>query len=268
MSRLRGFALALLLGIFAASLAAGWLVPSASDEQYRDAPNAQPSRRYPLGTDDLGRDRFARLLHGTRISLLVAPAAALLCTLIAALVGGVAGYCGGWLDWVLTRISDLFVALPWFFLFLTVRAMLPLNVAPMMSLILTFVLMGVLSWASAARVVRAGMRSLRNSDFVIQARASGAPPARIVLLHVLPNLKPILFAQFWLAVPVFILTEAGLGLLGLGVAEPLPSWGNLMRELESADLVLSAPWTLAPVALLVVVMSCFQVLVRVEDAHT
>jgi len=114
-------------------------------------------------------------------------------------------------------------------------------------------------------MIRAATRSLVNVEYLIQARAVGIGGIRLFRQHVLPNLRPILFAQFWLSVPVFILSEANLGLLGLGVAEPLPSWGTMLRELENYETVSRCPWMLASVALLVVVMSCFQIVLRSKE---
>ena len=259
MKTLRQFVLGILILVFAASLLAGLLAPAPYAKQFRDSPNAAPSRRFPLGTDELGRDQLSRLLYGSRVSLLLAPAAALLSTFIAALVGGLAGYLGGWQERLIVRSIDLFLSLPWLFLLLTMRALLPLNVSPVASVSITFALLGLLGWAGPARVVRAGVRSLTNSDFVLQARACGCRGSRLLVMHVLPNLKPTLLAQFWISVPVFILAEANLGLLGLGVAEPLPSWGNLLRGLESYGAVRSNPWMLAPMLLLVIVMGSLQV---------
>ena len=130
---------------------------------------------------------------------------------------------------------------------------------------ITFLLLGCLGWATPARIIRAGTRSLADSDYLVQARASGISAARLFWRHLLPNLRPILLAQFWVAVPVFILSEANLGLLGLGVAEPLPSWGSMLRELENYTAVLDNPWMLTPVVLLVVVVSLLQLLLRTED---
>jgi ABC-type dipeptide/oligopeptide/nickel transport system permease subunit len=256
----------ILLGLVTlASLGAGWFATSSYSEQFRDAISAPPSSRFPLGTDELGRDRFARLLYGTRISLLLAPAAALLSTLIAAFVGGTAGYLGGRWERVVTSGIDLFLSLPWLFLLLAVRALLPLNTSPMTSVIITFLLLGCLGWGTSARIIRAGTRSLANSDYLLQARASGVAPARLFWRHLLPNLRPILAAQFWVSVPVFILSEANLGLLGLGVSEPLPSWGAMLRELENFTAVLQNPWMLAPAVLLIAVVSSLQLLLRTED---
>src|SRR5580704_17170686 len=140
---------------------------------------------------------------------------ALLSTLLAALIGGLAGYLGGrWERYVAAGI-DLFLSLPWLFLLLAARALLPLNASPITSVAITFLLLGCLGWATPARIIRAGTRTLVNADYLVQARASGISAPRLFWRHLLPNLRPILLAQFWISVPVFILSEANLGLLGL-----------------------------------------------------
>ena len=265
MRQVRKIALGILVAVFLIALFADFLAPAFYATQFRDFPDAPPSLRFPLGTDELGRDRLSRLLYGTRISLLLAPAAALLSTLIAGLVGWIAGYVGGRLERLAMGATDLFLSLPWLFLLLTVRALLPLNAPPLASVTITFALLGLLGWAASARVVCAGTGALRNSDFVLQARSAGCSGLRLVVVHVLPNLKPVLFAQFWISIPVFILSEANLGILGLGVAEPVPSWGNLLRELENYSAVLANPWLLAPVGLLLIVVSCFQMILSGEE---
>ena len=244
----------ILLAVLFAALCPSAFTRSTYDHQYRDQPNAPMSRQFPLGTDDLGRDRLARLLYGTRVSLLAAPAAALLSTLLAAFAGGLAGYLGGWYDRAAAVILDVMLSLPWLFLLIIVRAMLPLNVAAMFSLLVTFGLIGLLGWPAAARVVRAGCRELRGSDLVIEARACGLTSGRVLVKHVLPNMKPVLLAQFWASIPLYILAEANLGMLGLGVADPLPSWGNLLRPLESGFIAPPGAW--APLALMLVVVGC------------
>jgi ABC-type dipeptide/oligopeptide/nickel transport system permease subunit len=265
MSRARAAACAVLLLITGASLAAGWLAPAGYARQYRDSAGAPPSAQHWLGTDDIGRDRFGRVLYGTRISLLLAPAAALLSTFLAALIGGLAGYLGGFWSRLAMAVTDLFLSLPWLFLLITVRALMPLNVAPLLSVLVTFLILGALGWTSAARVLCATASTLRNSDFVCQARASGIRGARLFWVHVLPNLKPVLYAQFWISIPVFILSEANLGILGLGVAEPLPSWGSLLRELEGLVSVGEEPWKFVPLVLLVVVVTSFQFLLSKNE---
>lgn len=257
---------AVLLLVVGVSLAANWLAPAGYAKQYREAADAAPSHLHWLGTDEIGRDRFARILYGTRISLLLAPAAALLSTLMAALVGGVAGYLGG--SWARSAmvVTDLFLSLPWLFLLITVRALLPLNVSPLFSVLVTFLILGLLGWTSAARVLCATASSLRSSDFVKQARASGVRSTRLFWMHVLPNLKPVLYAQFWISIPVFILSEANLGILGLGVAEPMPSWGSLLKELEGLVSVGEEPWKFVPLVVLVIVVTSFQLLLSKQEA--
>jgi peptide/nickel transport system permease protein len=261
----RQIALLVLAAAVAASLGAGLLVHHSYAEQSREFISAPPSAQFWLGTDELGRDRFARLLYGTRVSLLLAPAAALLSTLIAALIGGAAGYLSGRWERTLTAGVDLFLSLPWLFLLLAVRALLPLNTSPITSVVITFLLLGCLGWAGPARIIRAGTRTLKNSDYLVQAAASGVSRWRLFWRHLLPNLRPLLLAQFWISVPLFILSEANLGLLGLGVSEPLPSWGVLLRELENYSAVLRNPWMLTPAVLLVLVVCCLQLLLGTEE---
>jgi len=224
------------------------------DRQFRDFPNAPMSRQFPLGTDELGRDRFSRLLYGTRLSLLAAPAAALVSAVLAAVAGGLAGFLGGSWDRAASVLVDLMLALPWLFLLIIVRAALPLNMPAAASIVVTFGLIGLLGWPSAARVVRAGCRELRQSDLVLQARACGLAPNRVLWKHVLPNVRPVLVAQFWAAIPIYILAEANLGLLGLGVTDPLPSLGNLLRPLETAFVAPIEAWT--PLGVMVIVVGC------------
>jgi peptide/nickel transport system permease protein len=261
----RKIAIGILTVIFAISLFANFVAPAAYSMQFRDFISAPASRHFWLGTDELGRDRWSRLLYGTRISLLLAPAAAMLSTVMAIVIGGVAGYVGGWLDRMVLRVIDIFLSIPWLFLFLIVRALLPLNTSPLASVIATFTVMGLLGWAAPARIIRAGAQSLRDSDLVLHARACGCRGLRLVMIQIVPNLKPVVFAQFWISIPTFILGEASLGLIGLGVAEPLPSWGNMLRELANPHLLVTSPWVLAPLALVVLVVSCFQFLLPQKE---
>jgi peptide/nickel transport system permease protein len=265
MSLWRKLACVILAIVLCASAAANWLAPAGYAKQYREATDAPPSSTHWLGTDEMGRDRFARVLYGTRISLLLAPAAALLSTLMAALIGGLAGYLGGIWARLAMAVINLFLSLPWLFLLITVRALMPLNVSPLISVLVTFMLLGLLGWTTAARVLCATAGSLRRSDFVRQARAAGLPGQRLFWVHVVPNLKPVLYAQFWISIPVFILSEANLGILGLGVAEPMPSWGSLLKELEGLVSMGEEPWKFVPLILLVVVVTSFQVLLSRQE---
>lgn len=261
----RRLSCAFLLIILTLSLCATWIAPAGYADQFRSLPNSPPTHSHPLGTDALGRDRLARTLHGTRVSLLLAPSAALLSTLLAAVVGGFAGYLGGIWQKLSMAVTDLVLSLPWIFLLITARAMLPLNVSAFTSVLVTFALLGFLGWASAARVVCAGAAGMRNADFVLLARASGVHPARLLAVHVLPNLAPVLLAQFWFSIPVFILAEANLGILGLGVAEPLPSWGSLLRELQEFVVFPTEYCKLVPLIVLVVAVTSFQFVISKNE---
>jgi ABC-type dipeptide/oligopeptide/nickel transport system permease subunit len=196
--------------------------------------------------------------------LTLAPAAALLSCVAAALIGGIAGLAGGWTERLILATVDLFLSLPWLFLLLTVRACLPLNVSSVISMAITFLVLGLLGWPAPARVVRAAVTRFQDADFMIQARAAGCSHGRLISRQLVPNVMPILLAQFWTAVPLFILAEATLGMLGLGVSEPLPSWGGMLREIESGD-VFSQPWIAAPVLLLAAVVGSFQLVLPRED---
>ncbi len=261
----RKLACAVLLVVLGAAAAANWLAPAGYAKQYREEAGAAPSRTHWLGTDEIGCDRFARVLYGTRISLLLAPAAALLSTLLAALIGGLAGYAGGIWARMAMAVTDLFLSLPWLFLLITARALMPLNVSPLFSVTVTFLLLGLLGWTTAARVLCTTAGSLRSADFVRQARAAGIGGYRLFWRHVAPNLTPVLYAQFWISIPVFILSEANLGILGLGVAEPMPSWGSLLKELEGLVSFGEEPWKLVPLILLVAVVMSFQLLLSNQD---
>ncbi|HLW75524.1 MAG TPA: ABC transporter permease [Bryobacteraceae bacterium] len=262
---MKKIAIAVLAAILLASLGAGWIAPASYQTQFREAPNSPPTAHFLLGTDDLGRDRLSRLLYGSRVSLLLAPAAALLATLLAGFAGGAAAMLGGWWERAFLGAADLSMSLPWLFLLITVRALLPLDVAPILSIAITFLLLGALGWAGPARVVRAAVVNLRGSEFMLQARASGLSGFRFLRVHLLPNLRPVLVTQFLISIPVFILSEANLGLLGLGVAEPMPSWGGLLRDLERFSEVRANPYLLAPAVMLIAVVVCFQIVAQRED---
>lgn len=267
MSPLRIAAIAVLITAAVAALGASYIAPAGYAHQFREAPDARPSWHHWLGTDDLGRDRLARLLYGLRVSLALAPLAALLTTFLAGVIGGIAGCLGGWVERGCMFLADLFLSVPWLFLLITVRAALPLNVAPMWSAAVTFLLLGLLGWAASARVVCAGARSLMRSDFIWSARAAGFSGFKLVWLHLLPNLRGPLLAQFWISIPVFIIAEANLGALGLGVSEPLPSLGSLLREMQDMITLRPEPWRFAPILVLIVLVNSFQVVLNKQEVR-
>jgi peptide/nickel transport system permease protein len=244
-----------LLATLALGLFAGSFTHYSYAHQFRDIPNAAPSGEHWLGTDALGRDLFTRLVYGTRVSLLLAPAAALIASIIAAILGAIAGLRGGWLEKIILACADLSMSLPLLFVLIALRSILPLDVSPILSVIATFLALGLIGWPASLRVVWAASRDLRDSDHILFAQALGYRRSQILFRQVLPCLRPIFLAQFWISIPLFILTEATLSMLGLGVMEPLPSWGNLLRGSEDLS---ANPWRLVPLVVLVLTVVCFQ----------
>ena len=263
---IRGLCAGILLAISTAATLASIIAPASYETQFREDAGSPPSTQFLLGTDDLGRDRFSRLLYGSRISLLLAPAAAVLATSIGLSFGVVAGYFGGAASRVALSFTDLVASTPSLLLLLFARALLPLNVTAGVSIAITFLLLGAVGWTSGVRVFAAAAAEARNSDYARQALALGCHPARIALLHIVAAVRPAVAAQFWTLVPLFLLSEANLGMLGLGVSEPLPSLGNLLAEIQLTPELWRHPALLAPAALLVVVLISLQGLLMKEGS--
>jgi ABC-type dipeptide/oligopeptide/nickel transport system permease subunit len=246
-----------LAAVFAAVLAADWLAPQGFAVQERDAVLSGPSAKHWLGTDELGRDRFARLIYGARISLLLAPGAALVAMTLAACLGLLAAWAGGWIDTAIRFAMDVMQSVPWLFLLIAVRAALPMNLDPGVSLGVTFVLLALLGWAGPARVIANAATDTMSSGFVLRARAGGSTESRVLRYHLLPTVMPLLRIQFWMTAPVFLLSEANLGIVGLGVSPPAPSLGGLIVELQSIESVIESPAKLlAPLLLITVAAAC------------
>jgi peptide/nickel transport system permease protein len=181
-----------------------------------------PSAVHPLGTDETGRDVWARLLFGARVSLLVASTAMLIGISIGTLVGALAGYFGGWTDAVLMRMTDGMLVVPTFFLALIILAVFGA------SLVNVVVVIGLTQWMVVARVVRGEVLRTRPQEFVTAARGIGAGDTRIILRHVLPQALPSITVAASLGVANAILTESALSYLGLGIRAPTPTWGNML----------------------------------------
>lgn len=206
----------------------------------------EPARLFVLGTDGLGRDVWARVLHGARLSLLIAAAALLLILPLALLIGCVAGFYSGWPDFALMRLAELFLALPALYLVIALRSALPLSLPPEQvfgALVLVIALFG---WAHLARLARGLVLSLRRREFVAAALALGATDRWVMRRHILPQLTGFTLTQAALAAPGYILAEVTLSYLGLGVPEPLPSWGNMLAGAQNVQTLSSYWWNLAP----------------------
>ena len=264
----RNIAVVWLLGAQCTVIGANRIAPHAYDKIFSEIPDARPSKAHLLGTDGVSRDRFSRLVHGTRISLGFAPLAALLTTVFAGGLGALSGLSKPWIDRTLMFSCELFISLPWMFLLISARSLLPLNTTPIASVAITFLLLGLLGWAGPSRVVRTRTREWLRSDQYVFARSLGISRTRAFLIHLPPVLKPVLLAQFWIAIPVFILGEANLSLVGLGVSDPLPSWGALLRELNRPEAVLESPWITAPLLVFVATLIATQTVLRTTRNHS
>ncbi len=195
--------------------------PVASNLRLRGAP---PSAAHWFGNDDIGRDILSRLIYGTRIALIVGLGATSIAVMIGVLVGATAGYFGGKVDFALSRLVDALMAFPILALLLTLSSIF----GP--SLRNVVIVIGVTFWASYARVIRAEVLSLRERDYVLAARASGASSARIILRHIVPNaIGPVIILAS-LAIGSVIIFESALSFLGMGIQRPTPSWGTMLSD--------------------------------------
>ena len=202
--------------------------PTSTDQ--RPAQPTTTPRVSLLGTDELGRDRFSRLLRASRFSLLVGPVGTLLASIVGVLVGCLSGYAGRRADAVLMRAADAMMALPALVLILAARAAFPPQMPPRSAALLMISIFVALGWAEMARLTRGLVLSLRSREFVTAAVAVGARPARVLFRHVLPNAARPLVVQASLMLPSFLLAETALSYLGVGVQEPEPSWGLMLAR--------------------------------------
>jgi peptide/nickel transport system permease protein len=251
-------ALAVLLALGAPLVAP---TPPAAQLDIVGLQNRPPSLDHPLGTDLYSRDVWSRLVHGARVSLAVGALATLVAVVLGAAVGAVAGYAGGLADGVLMRLVDVGLSVPRIFLLLVIVGLW--DHVPLGALVLAI---GATSWFGTSRLVRAEVQSLRRREFVSAARAMGAGPARVILDHLLPNAAAPVIVSAALGVGGVLLLEAGLSFLGVGVAPPRPSWGNMIAD--ARDAVRVAPWCVIfpGLAIALVVMACNAVGDGLRDA--
>lgn len=250
----RRFSLALLALLVVSATMVAALPGRTYSQQDRESTMAGSTRQHWTGTDDLGRDRSMRVAVALLLGLAGAAAASAVSTSIAAGVGTAAAFSPPVVASVLLLLSDLFLTLPWLFLLMMVRSGLPLTASPMQSAAVTFVILAALGWPACARTVYRGTLDLRSSEWMIQGRANGLRTGQLIRRHLLPHLRPLLLPQFLVCVPAFLVAEANLGTLGLGISEPLPSWGGMLMELDNSALLARSNWVYLPVALLIVVL--------------
>jgi peptide/nickel transport system permease protein len=199
-----------------------------------------------LGSDGYGRDVFSRVMYGGQVSLFTGILAAALSLVLGLALGTAAGFFGGWLDAVLMRGGELVMALPWLYLLLAVRALLPLHISTLQAFFLLIAIIGGVGWVRPSRLVRGVVLTARESGFVQAARGFGAGPAYLIRRHILPATFPVILTQATVLIPQYILAEVALSFLGLGVGQPVPSWGNMLAEARQYHALLNHPWLLAP----------------------
>lgn len=244
---LSGIGLVLFVAIFAPMLVAN------------DPMETDPLRRlakadgFPLGCDQLGQCVYSRLIYGARLSLVIGFASRLSALFIGLAVGLAAGYFGGWLDWFLMRVVDMFLAFPSLLLAIAVSMVLGSGVGTVI-----FAL-AVVGWAEMARIIRSAALELRSAEYVVAARTLGASHLRVILTHILPNCLPIITVIFTMGMATAVLSEASLSFLGLGVDPSLPTWGGMVAA--GKDYMMRRPALVAYpgacIAFLVIVFNVF-----------
>lgn len=243
---------ALILTMAVLVIVGPWLSPWAYDHTDWANTSIGPdweSRHY-FGTDALGRDLFVRTLYGGRISLLIGVVATLVSLLIGISWGATAGYLGGRADHVMMRIVDILYAMPFMFFVILLMVFFGRNI------ILIFVAIGAINWLDMARIVRGQTLSLKHKEFVEAAEAQGVSTFNIIRRHIVPNLLGVVVVYVTLTIPQVILVESFLSFLGLGVQEPMTSWGALVNE--GAQEMGTAPWMLVfPAVFLALTLFCF-----------
>ncbi|HEX2446416.1 MAG TPA: ABC transporter permease [Vicinamibacterales bacterium] len=206
-----------------------------------------------LGADAIGRDVFARLLHGARASLGVALVACLLSLVAGTLIGAAAGYAGGLVDEAFMGVADFLIILPTIYVVLALRAVMPLVLEPWQVFWLLTILLGAVGWPFVARPVRAIVAVESRREYVEAARATGAGPVRIVVRHLAPAAASAIATQVTLLLPAFVLAEATLSFVGLGFVDPTPSWGSMLMDAgRNVRALADFPWLLAPAGALII----------------
>lgn len=207
-----------------------------------------PSIEHILGTDDIGRDVFTRILYGGRISIAVGVASMMLQLLIGVTLGSIAGYFGGLIDKIIVRVIDIIMCFPFFVITIALAAVLG---GSTLNLIL---IIGLLMWPNIARIVRGEILSIKENDYVMAAKAIGLGPVEIIIKHILPNILSVILVSSTLSIATGILMEASLSFLGLGVKPPTPSWGNMLVAAQNIAVLQNEWWMWIPAGFMVVIM--------------
>lgn len=221
---------------------------------------AEGGTLFLAGTDRLGRDVLSRMIYGARISLTIGLFGVAVSFVLGIVIGGLAGYYGGWIDNLSQRLIEVLRSLPHVPLWLALSAILPVTWSPILIYFGITIILGLLDWTGLARAVRSKLLALREEDFCVAAQLMGARPSRIIGRHLLPSFASHLIASVTLSVPAMILGETALSFLGLGLRPPITSWGVLLNEAQNINVVALYPWLMLPVANVIIVVLAFNFL--------
>lgn len=249
-NRLALFGLIVILIITFMAVFAPLVAPYDYREQNWGQTYQSPSREWPMGTDDVGRDMLSRMIYGARVSMAVGLGAQVIVLLIGVPIGAIAGYTGGWVDNALMRFVDVMYAFPQLLFVILIMAMLGRGLQNI------FIAIGITGWVILARVSRAEFLSARNRDYVVSAHAAGAGSWRIVTKHILPNALTPIIVTITFGIPLAIFTEASLSFVGVGISPPTPSWGYMVGQNQQ---YLNSYWFLSlfPALAIALVMMAF-----------
>ncbi len=221
---------------------------------------AKEGTLFLLGTDRLGRDILSRMIYGARISLTVGLVGVTISFILGVVLGGMAGYYGGWTDNIVQRLIEIIRSFPEIPLWMALSAALPVTWSPIGIFLGITVILGLIDWTGLGRAVRSKLLALREEDFCTAAVLMGASPARVIARHLLPNFMSHLIASATLSIPAMILGETALSFLGLGLRPPITSWGVLLAEAQNINVVALYPWLMLPVVPVIITVLAFNFL--------
>ncbi len=233
-----------------------WVIPSHTHLFGVDG----PAGIFLLGTDGFGRDLLTRILHGSRVSLIIGLLSTMITIPIGMVYGGIAGFYGGRVDNIMMRVAEVIITFPGLYLLITLSAVLPTNVGCTTRFYLIILILSFIGWAGFSRLIRGYVLSLKEREFVLSARAAGLDDLRIIIRHILPNTSSLVIVVASLGIPGAILGESSLSFIGLGIREPCSSWGNLLSQGANLINLSRSPWLLFPGVFIIIAVIAFNFL--------